>query len=136
MRIKPKPVSGFIVIFLSILFSFLPVFANFFNLENSKKLVLSPPIASNINNFPIQNISGRSQILPLIGSDSDGTIVSFKILSLPNSAHGILYLNNVLVSVNQVLNPVQAKQLQFEVKSTFTGTASFTYTATDNDGAF
>ncbi|MDO8992148.1 MAG: SprB repeat-containing protein, partial [Daejeonella sp.] len=71
---------------------------------------------------------------PLIGSDSDGTIISFKILSLPNNLHGTLYLNNVIVSVNQVLNPVQAKQLQFEVKSTFTGTASFAFTATDNDG--
>jgi len=119
---------------LSILFSFSPVFAYFFNSENNRKLVSSPPTAININNFPIQNISGRSQILPLIGSDSDGSIISFKILSLPNNAHGILYLNNVAVSVNQDLNPVQAKQLQFEVKSTFTGTASFTYTVTDNDG--
>ncbi|HEY1062014.1 MAG TPA: SprB repeat-containing protein, partial [Daejeonella sp.] len=119
---------------MSVFFSFSPVFAYFFNSENNRKLVSSPPTAININNFPIQNISGRSQILPLIGNDSDGTIISFKILSLPNSAHGILYLNDVVVGINQVLNPVQAKQLQFEVKSTFTGTASFTYTTTDNDG--
>ena len=93
------------------------------------------PVASNVLNFLIQNISGRSQILPLIGSDADGTIASFKILSLPNTIAGDLYLNNTLVAINQVLTPTQAKQLQFEVKSTFTtGNASFTYTVTDNDG--
>jgi len=97
--------------------------------------LVSAPVASNVLNFLIQNISGRSQILPLIGSDADGTIVSFKILSLPNTVAGDLYLNNVPVAINKVLTPTEAKQLQFEVKSTFTtGNASFTYTVTDNDG--
>jgi VCBS repeat-containing protein len=97
--------------------------------------VVSDPVASNVLNFLIQNISGRSQILPLIGNDTDGTIVSFRILSLPNTAAGDLYLNNVPVTINQTLTPAEAKQLQFEVKSTFTtGNATFTYTVTDNDG--
>lgn len=100
----------------------LPVFANFFSSEFNIKAVASPPEAIDVNNFLIQNISGRSQILPLIGKDSDGSVFSFKVLTLPAAAAGTLYLNNVAVIINQVISPAQAKQLQFEVQTTFTGT--------------
>ncbi len=100
----------------------LPVFASFFSSEFNLKAVASPPEAIDVNNFLIQNISGRSQILPLIGKDSDGSVFSFKVLTLPAAAAGILYLNDVAVIINQVISPAQAKQLQFEVQTTFTGT--------------
>ena len=69
--------------------------------------LLSDPVASNVSNFLIQNISGRSQILPLIGTDADGTISSFKILSLPAASAGKLYLNNALVTVNWAQIPLR-----------------------------
>jgi len=93
-----------------------------------------PPEAIDIKNFPIQNTSGRSQILPLQGKDSDGTIVNYKITGLPPSSAGTLYLNGLSVSNNSVLTPNEAQILQFEVNSTFTGDAVFTYTVTDNEG--
>ncbi len=91
------------------------------------------PEAIDVKNFPVQNIASRTQILPLIGRDTDGNINSFKILSLPSVLSGKLYLNNVLVAKNQIITLAQAKQLQFEVVSTFTGNALFTYTAIDVD---
>lgn len=134
MSIKLKLLFG-ITLFFLLLFSFFRAESKEqIKVEITARLNSAPPLAIDVKNFLIQNISGRSQILPLIGSDADGTIASFTILSLPSNAHGTLYLNNVAVTKNQVLNPVQAKQLQFEVKSTFTGTASFTYTVTDNNG--
>ena len=97
-------------------------------------LFAQSPEAIDVRNFPVQNIASRTQILPLIGRDADGTIASFKILSLPSAASGKLYLNNLLVIVGQVITPAKAKELQFEVLSTFTGNATFTYTVIDNDG--
>ncbi|MHB1176953.1 MAG: SprB repeat-containing protein, partial [Daejeonella sp.] len=123
----------YLILFCS--FWYVPAFADFFDFKFTFKAVGVPPEAIDVRNFLVQNISGRIQILPLIGKDSDGTIVSFKILSLPAAAAGKLYLNNVVVTVNEVLTPAEVKNLQFEVKNTFNGpTTSFTYTVTDNEG--
>ncbi len=92
------------------------------------------PEATEIRNFPIQNISGRSQILPLLGKDSDGTIVNFTIKSLPPVSSGILYLNGVALANNTIISPDEAQRLQFEVNSAFTGNTVFTFTVTDNEG--
>ena len=92
------------------------------------------PVATDVRNFPIQNISGRSQILPLLGIDSDGTIVSFTIKSLPSTSSGTLYRNGLVLTNNTILTPAEAQLLQFDVKSTFTGDAFFTFTVTDNEG--
>ena len=134
MGIFTKLFKCFTYLILYSCFCCFPALANFFSSEFSAKTIATLPKAIDVRNFLIQNISGSSQILPLIGSDSDGTIASFKILTLPNASAGILYLNGVAVSINQAITPSQAKQLQFEVQSSYTGTASFTFTVTDNEG--
>ncbi|WP_411273152.1 Ig-like domain-containing protein [Daejeonella sp.] len=115
-------------------FCCLSAYANLFNFKFNLKSASVAPEAVDVRNFSVQNVSGRIQILPLIGKDSDGTIVSFKILSLPAIAAGKLYLNNVLVFVNQSLTLAEAKNLQFDVMGSFDQpTAIFTYTVTDNE---
>lgn len=94
-----------------------------------------PPEAIDVKNFPIQTGSDRSQILPLIGQDADGSVVSFKILTLPANSTGTLYLNGVAITVNQSLTPAEAQLLQFTPHNTFTGNSSFTFTVTDNGGS-
>ena len=93
-----------------------------------------PPEAIDVKNFPIQTGSGRSQILPLIGQDADGSVISFKILTLPGSSAGILYLNGVAITVNQILTPAEAQMLQFTPQNTYTGNCTFTFTVKDDGG--
>jgi hypothetical protein len=116
-----------------LLFSLLLLFLLFASAGNVTAANL-PPEAIDARNFPIQTGSGLSQILPLIGKDADGSIVSFKILTLPGNSKGTLYLNGVAITVNQILTPTQAQMLQFTPKNTYTGDCSFTFTVTDNEG--
>ena len=135
MMIFSRLIKCFSFLILSFLLCGLSAFANFVPFEFNVKKAGIAPEAIDVKNFYIQNISGISQILPLIGKDSDGTIVSFRISTIPNSGNqGSLYLNGVLITVNQVITPVQAKQLQFDPRTNFTGNATFTYTLTDNEG--
>ena len=134
MRIFTKHFKRFIYLILSCLFCCLPASANFFPVEFTTSIAGIAPEAIDVKNFYIQNTSGISQILPLIGKDSDGTIVSFQILSIPNSGtQGQLYLSGVAVTVNQVLTLAQAKLLQFDPLASFNGNATFTYTVKDDE---
>ncbi|MBF8962791.1 T9SS type A sorting domain-containing protein [Pontibacter sp. FD36] len=94
--------------------------------------VTHPPKAENIeyelDDPKIQVIS------KLEGNDSDGTVASFTILSLPESSHGRLFLDNVAVTVGQTITIAQSEALSFEIAKTFKAPATFTYTATDNLG--
>ncbi|HEY9696204.1 MAG TPA: DUF4347 domain-containing protein [Trichocoleus sp.] len=79
------------------------------------------------------NVAGLS------GTDSDGTVQSFRILTLPQATQGTLYLGNpsnggTLITVGQTLTPDQISQVFFQSTGGFTGD-SFTYTAVDNLGA-
>ena len=135
MSIFSRLIKYFSFLIMSFLFCGLSAFTNFVPVEFKGKKVGIAPEAIDVKNFYIQNISRISQILPLIGKDSDGTIVSFRILTIPNQGtQGSLFLNGVLMTVNQVITPVQAKQLQFDPIISFTGNATFTYTLTDNEG--
>jgi uncharacterized repeat protein (TIGR01451 family) len=74
----------------------------------------------------------------LSGSDPDGTVASFTILTLPPASQGILYLGNPAqggtpIVAGQKLTPDQISQLFFQATGNFTG-ASFTYAAVDNLG--
>ncbi|MBP0023706.1 MAG: hypothetical protein J7540_06905, partial [Roseofilum sp. SID2] len=71
----------------------------------------------------------------LTATDPDGDeIVSFTITTLPPSEQGTLLLDGNPVSQNQVLTPEQASRLVFNPNPTFTGNATFNYTATDSQG--
>jgi fimbrial isopeptide formation D2 family protein/uncharacterized repeat protein (TIGR01451 family) len=84
------------------------------------------------------NPSEAINITGLGGSDSDGTVGYYTIKSLPPAGQGTLYLGdpsaNLPVRVGDILTPSQLQQLYFQATAGFTGT-SFTYAATDDDGA-
>jgi hypothetical protein len=93
------------------------------------------PVTSNVSNSSIRNTSGPTTISALTGTD-DESVSSFTIVTLPSATAGTLSYNNgtsyVSVTAGQVLTPAQAASLKFTPLATYTGTASFTYTATDN----
>jgi len=95
------------------------------------------PTAIDVTGNDLYNTDPATTIRSLIGYETDGTIASYTITSLPNANQGILYLANgtTAVTLNQVLNQVQASTLKFDPATGFTGTALFTYTVTDNSGA-
>ena len=90
------------------------------------------PVADDKNSQVITNTIGTAAkaIPALSGTDNDGSIVSYKILSLP--ANGVLYMNAVAATVNQVLTPAQAAMLSFDPVDNFNSSTSFTYSVTDN----
>jgi hypothetical protein len=81
----------------------------------------------------ITNTLGTTaQAIPaLTGYDTDGAIASYTILSLP--ATGVLYVNGIAATVNQVLTPAQAAMLSFDPADNFAGTTSFTFNVKDNN---
>ena len=93
----------------------------------------NPPVATDDTNAPIASTAGASPIDPLAATDTDGTIVSYTISSLPTN--GVLALAGTPVTVGQVLTPAEAAALTYDPSGTFVGTDSFTFTATDNNGS-
>ena len=95
-----------------------------------------------VNNAAPFAIENRSQVITntlgtaaqsipaLKGVDNDGTVVSFTIKTLP--ANGVLLVNAVAATVNQVITTVQAAQLSFDPANNFSGTTSFNFSAKDN----
>ncbi|NJR59480.1 MAG: type I secretion C-terminal target domain-containing protein [Cyanobacteria bacterium CRU_2_1] len=74
----------------------------------------------------------------LTATDSNGTVTSFTITSLPDAADGVLYFGDpatggTLVTAGQVFTPAQIGQIYFQATAGFNG-GSFTYTATDDEG--
>ncbi|AHJ99665.1 T9SS type A sorting domain-containing protein [Hymenobacter swuensis] len=76
--------------------------------------------------------AGATSIPALSGTDSDGSIASYVITTLPDASQGILRLNGVAVTSGQVLTPAQAIQLTFDPTAGYLGDAKFTYQAYDN----
>ncbi len=71
-------------------------------------------------------------ISPLLGTDADGSVANYRILSLPLPAQGELTIGGVPVVVNQLLTVAQASLLQFDPAPGFVGNAFFDYTVIDN----
>jgi uncharacterized repeat protein (TIGR01451 family) len=96
------------------------------------------PLANNFANR-LQSPEGNTATaltLSALGSfDADGSVASFTIKTLPASAAGVLLLRGVPVVQNQPISLAEAASLAFDPLAPFVGTASFTYTATDNQGA-
>ena len=91
------------------------------------------PVASNATNAIIPSTAGATAISALTATDTDGTIVSYTVLTLPT--RGTLYVGDVAVTAGQILTPVQVTTLTYDPAGTFTGNDTFTFTATDNSGA-
>ncbi len=92
------------------------------------------PVASAVVAPVMPNTNGVTAIPSLIAADADGTISSYTISTLPPAAQGVLLLNGVPVTTNQVLTPLQINQLQFDPAPGYTGEVVFNYFATDNNG--
>ncbi|MCG9792218.1 beta strand repeat-containing protein, partial [Flavobacterium algicola] len=100
-------------------------------------LANTPPIAT-LNSSPsIVNDGSAKAVAALTATDADGTIASYRITTLPVATQGVLYLADGITPVTTatVLTPTQAAGLTFIPAQGFTGNATFSYTATDNDGA-
>ncbi|WP_445727657.1 Ig-like domain-containing protein [Kamptonema formosum] len=93
----------------------------------------TPPVAED-KTAPATANNVIADVPTLTGTDTDGTVVSYTISTLPDISQGKLFLNGVEVTAGQILTPAQAAQLKFQPNPSFTGSATFTYTATDNDG--
>jgi Ca2+-binding RTX toxin-like protein len=96
---------------------------------------LPPNTASSFLRLP-QNTVER--VPGLDGTDTDGTVVSFAILSIPPASQGTLFLGNpnqggVPIAVGRVLTPAELQQVFFRSSSSFTG-SRFTYAAIDDQG--
>jgi gliding motility-associated-like protein len=91
------------------------------------------PLANNDTNANIPSTAGATAINTLTATDSDGTIATYTILSLPTN--GTLALSGTAVTVNQVLTPAQVALLTYDPSGIFTGNDTFTFTVTDNNGA-
>jgi Ca2+-binding RTX toxin-like protein len=92
-----------------------------------------PPVVSNISLSPIRNDAEAVAIPPLEGEDSDGEIVSFSFVRL--SANGQLLVAGQPVTQEQAITPEQADQLSYIPNAGFVGTSTFSYIATDDQGA-
>lgn len=106
------------------------------NTSTARVLLDAPPIPNDLTNTLLLSSAPATTLsLPLSGTDSDGTIVSYAVTQLPTAASGVLYLSDgtTPVTVGMVLTPAQAASLMFDPAAGFAGTATFQYTATDND---
>jgi uncharacterized repeat protein (TIGR01451 family) len=92
-----------------------------------------PPVAQDRSTPPSLNTS-PIQVPPLLGTDPDGTVVRYTITTLPTPEQGTLLLNGQPVQPGQNLTPEQVSQLVFQPNPNFTGSVTFNYTVTDNQG--
>ncbi|MBZ4034255.1 DUF11 domain-containing protein [Flavobacterium sp. 17A] len=93
----------------------------------------NPPVAHDGLGVTIPSKAGATQLDPLTATDTDGTVESYTIVTLPS--HGVLTLNGTAITAGQVLTPVEASNIMYDPNGNFAGNDSFTFTATDNDGA-
>jgi hypothetical protein len=104
-----------------------------------------PPLVDNIIAQPINNSNAATAIPTLKASDLDGTVVSYRVNTIPTAGQGVLSYcplapvvctpaQLVAVTAGQTLTPAQAAAIYFDPAPGFTGNAQFSYTATDNNG--
>ncbi|MGI4738141.1 MAG: T9SS type A sorting domain-containing protein [Janthinobacterium lividum] len=95
------------------------------------------PLATTVINrlqTPEGNTAAPLALSALAGYDSDGSVASFTIGTLPATAAGVLRLNGTAVQVGDIISIGNASNLTFDPAATFVGNAFFTYSATDNLG--
>ena len=94
------------------------------------------PVATNITNSSRPGGQGATSVNAL-SATADGTVASYTIASL-DATQGTYYVNGVVLNTTNfpglVLTAAQASQLSFAPAGSFSGTAGFNYTATDDAG--
>lgn len=95
------------------------------------------PVANDVTNASLPGGIGATPVNGLSAS-ADGAVQSYTITALPAATQGVFYVNGTVLNMTNfsglVLTPAQAAQLSFAPAATFSGNASFTYTATDDQG--
>lgn len=92
------------------------------------------PIATNITNAVIFDTSSIKTIKPLAGTDADGRVSTFIILTLPDPSTGVLSLNGLPVSTGQIIDTLNAVKLKFQPVLHNSNDAIFKFTVVDNFG--
>jgi uncharacterized repeat protein (TIGR01451 family) len=92
-----------------------------------------PPVAEDRATPPFPNTNPIT-VPALRGTDPDGQVVTYTITTLPTPQQGTLLLNGQPVQQGQNLTPEQVGQLVFQPNPNFTGTVTFNYRVTDNQG--
>jgi len=94
----------------------------------------SAPTASFTSTSGIEDTANAT--ISLTGSDTDGSIAAYTVLSLPPATQGVLYLADGVtpVAANSPLTPAQATGLIFVAAPNFNGTVNMAFNATDNAG--
>ncbi len=98
------------------------------------------PYVNNITNAPLTLNAPMTAINPLSGTDGDGSITSYTLLSVPPYFYGKLFFESsptVYDSISvggKVITPAQASTLKFRPSGEFSGTITITYKAMDNNG--
>ena len=99
----------------------------------------NPPTTADVTNVLLLDTAAATVLSPnLSAADPDGnaTIATYTIITLPGAASGVLSVNGAPVTVgNTSFTAAQLATLSFDPAAGFVGNASFTYTATDNQGA-
>ncbi|TYZ13561.1 T9SS type A sorting domain-containing protein [Hymenobacter lutimineralis] len=83
------------------------------------------------------NSAATAALSPNLGAtdaDGDATVSYFNIETLPAAAAGVLAYNGTAVVVGQAIPAASLNLLTFDPVNTYSGTASFTYSATDATG--
>ncbi len=98
-----------------------------------------PPVPADVTGSALTTTAVNTAAATAVGSlraTDDGTVTSYTVVTLPAVGSGVLYLADgaTPVTAGMVLTPAQAAGLTFAPASGFVGTASFDYTATDNQG--
>ena len=114
-----------------------------------------PPVSTDVTNAVLANTLGPTAVSSLIGTDADGTIASYTLLSVPDASQGVLSipcpatpagatctggfadLTAAVLAANPsgiTLTTAQAAALRFDPTAGFTGLAAFKYGAVDNSG--
>ena len=106
-------------------------------------VVNDPPVSININNAAISRTTSTPTTLnPLSSTDPDGTVVSYKIVTVPTPEEGVLKLCVVAPSTSctdvvpgQVLTPAEMANLTFTPNFyNHSPVVTFLYTSLDNSG--
>ncbi|WP_407540290.1 tandem-95 repeat protein [Deinococcus radiomollis] len=104
--------------------------------EFSPNVYNLPPTTTDVANALLLDTAAATVLSPnLSASDTDGTIASYTIVTLPAAASGVLSVNGAAATAGQTFTAAQLGTLSFAPKAGFNGNATFTYSATDNQGA-
>ncbi|HEY9648886.1 MAG TPA: DUF4347 domain-containing protein, partial [Chroococcidiopsis sp.] len=116
-------------------------FTNIHEIRNLEISTLTTPTGARptvVNRTASTTPSTTINLPPLFGTDTDGTLLYFTVLSLPPVSQGKLFLGDpsaggTEITVGQDIPLSKRSQIFFQSTGGFNGT-SFNYTATDNSG--